>query len=99
MQLCRVLAAVCGLLPSCGVQVSLPPAYGVLVPWPGINAESPALEGRFLTTGPPGKSLAIRNLLSHSSRGQESEIKVLAGSRSLLGGRIGSQALPSFRGR
>lgn len=38
-------------------------------------------------------------LFSHSPRSQESEIKVSAGSWSLLGGRIGSQALPSFRGR
>ena len=31
---------------------------GILVPWPGIKPTSPALEGRFLTTGPPGKSLS-----------------------------------------
>ena len=30
--------------------------WGVLVPRPGIEPMSPALEGRFLTTGPPGKS-------------------------------------------
>ena len=29
----------------------------VLVPGPGIEPMSPALEGGFLTTGPPGKSL------------------------------------------
>ena len=34
-------------------------AGGILVPWPGIGLPSPALEGRFLTTGPPGKSLKI----------------------------------------
>ena len=33
-------------------------AGGILVPWPGIGLPSPALEGRFLTTG-PGKSLEI----------------------------------------
>ena len=34
-----------------------PAACGILVPWPGIEPASPALEGRFLATGPPGKSL------------------------------------------
>ena len=29
---------------------------GILVPWPGIEPMSFALEGRFLTIGPPGKS-------------------------------------------
>ena len=31
-------------------------ACGILVPWPGIELKSPALEWWFLTTGPPGKS-------------------------------------------
>ena len=31
--------------------------YGQLVPRPGIEPASPALDGGFLTTGPPGKSL------------------------------------------
>ena len=31
-------------------------AWGILVPWPGIEPASPALEGGFLTTGSPGKS-------------------------------------------
>ena len=31
-------------------------ACGILVPQPGVEPTSPALEGRFLTTGPPGKS-------------------------------------------
>ena len=30
---------------------------GILVPPPGIEPSSPSLEGRLLTTGPPGKSL------------------------------------------
>ena len=30
-------------------------ACGILVPRPGIEPVSPALQGRFLTTGPPGK--------------------------------------------
>ena len=39
--------------------LSCPAACGILVPRPGIEPMSPALEGRFLTTGPPGKSLQI----------------------------------------
>ena len=31
-------------------------ACGLLVPWPRIKPLTPALQGRFLTTGPPGKS-------------------------------------------
>ena len=31
--------------------------HGILVPQPGIEPVSPRLEGRALTTGPPGKSL------------------------------------------
>ena len=31
-------------------------ARGILVPWPGIEPASPALQGRFLTIGLPGKS-------------------------------------------
>ena len=30
--------------------------YGILIPQPGIKPSSLALEGRFLTSGPPGKS-------------------------------------------
>ena len=65
-----VFIAVCGLLVVgfslvvvCGLQsawvqlFSCPVACGILVPPPGIEPASPALEGRFLTTGPPGKSL------------------------------------------
>ena len=32
-------------------------ACGILTPQPGIKPAPPALEGRVLTTGPPGKSL------------------------------------------
>ena len=35
--------------------LSCPMAYGILVPQPGMAPGPPALEGRFLTTGPPGK--------------------------------------------
>ena len=34
-----------------------PAACGILVPQPGLKRISPALGGRFFTTGPPGKSL------------------------------------------
>ena len=56
-------------LSSCGAQalecmgsvvaacrLSYPAACGILVPQPGIEPMFSALEGRFLTTGPPGKS-------------------------------------------
>ena len=36
--------------------LSFPEACGILVPRPGIELESSALEGRFLTTGPPATS-------------------------------------------
>ena len=36
--------------------LSCPKACGILVPQPGIEPTSPALEGRFFTTGLPGKS-------------------------------------------
>ena len=36
----------------------VPEAYGILTPWPGIESTPPALEGKVLTTGPLGKSLA-----------------------------------------
>ena len=38
--------------------------YGILVPRSGIEPEFPALEGRFLTTGPSGKSLKESIFLS-----------------------------------
>jgi len=37
--------------------LSCPTACGTLVPRPGIELTSPALQGRFLTTRPPGKPL------------------------------------------
>ena len=33
--------------------------YGILSPQPGIEPAPPALEGKVLTTGPPGKSLCF----------------------------------------
>ena len=40
---------------SWGSLIQLPQRCGILVPWTGIKPVSPALEGRFSTTGPPGK--------------------------------------------
>ena len=37
--------------------LSCPEACGILVPRPGIEPVSPALEGEFLTSGSPGKFL------------------------------------------
>ena len=39
--------------------LSCPAACGILVPRPGIELLSPALEGRCLTTGPHRKSLSM----------------------------------------
>ena len=39
-------------------RLSCPSACGILVPRSGMEPQSPALEGRFLITGPPGKSLS-----------------------------------------
>ena len=43
-------------------------ACGILVPQPGIEPTSPALEGRFSTIGPPGKSVN-KTFLSSLFRG------------------------------
>ena len=51
------LVVACGL--SCSEAVLPTRISGILVPWPGINPASPALEAGFLTTGPSGKSLEI----------------------------------------
>ena len=59
--LCWVFTAVWRLSSSC-VSPPYPPAWGIIVPQPGMEPTSPALEGRFLTTGPPGKSLHILTL-------------------------------------
>ena len=40
-----------------------PEAGGVLVLQPGIEPTSPALEGGFLTTGPPGKAPSVSVLI------------------------------------
>ena len=51
------LQRVGSLVVACGL--SCPVTCGILVSPPGIEPMSPALEGRFLTTGPPGKSLSL----------------------------------------
>ena len=43
-------------------RLSCPTACGILVPQPGIEPTSPALDGGFFTTGPPGKSQRAYNL-------------------------------------
>ena len=54
-----VLAAVCGISLVVAFRLNCAEACGILVPWPGIKPASPALEARFLTTGPPGKFSAL----------------------------------------
>ena len=41
------------------LRLSCPGACGILVPWAGMELTSPALQGRFLTTGPSGKFLKL----------------------------------------
>jgi len=40
-------------------RLSCPIAHVIVVPRPNIEPASPALEDRFSTTGPPGKSLPV----------------------------------------
>ena len=53
---CRVQALKCSDSVTVSCRPTCPMACGILVPWPGIRPASPALEGRFPTTGPQGKS-------------------------------------------
>ena len=41
---------------SCGHGLRFSETCGTFVPWPRIKPRSPASQGRYLTTGPPGKS-------------------------------------------
>ena len=52
----RALAPECLGSAVAARQLSCPEACGILVPQPWIKLVSSPLEGRFLTTGPPGKS-------------------------------------------
>ena len=58
-----------------GERAYLPQACGIFIPWPELKPGSLALEGRFLTSGPPGKSpglfLRLKGLYSHSSGGAQ----------------------------
>ena len=60
-----MLALCCGSQASLVVvhELSCPKVCGILVPPAGIKPASPALEGGFLTAGPPGKSPTYINLL------------------------------------
>ena len=51
----QVLGTQASVVVACGPSRST--AYGILVPWPGIEPVSSAVAGGFLTIGPPGKSL------------------------------------------
>ena len=51
----RALEYVGSVVSAC--KLSCPMACGILIPPLEIELASPALEGGFLTTGPPGKSL------------------------------------------
>ena len=56
---CRALALQCAGSVVMAHGLSCPAACGILVPRPGIEHVSLALAGRFLATGPPGKSLVL----------------------------------------
>ena len=58
----RALEHVGSVVAACGL--SCPATCRILVPRPRIEPTSPALEGGFLTTGPPGKS-PQQALLNH----------------------------------
>ena len=59
------------------IPVVCPMAYMILVPLPGIKPASRALEGRFLTTGPPGKyplSHSLMKLMQLSCKAQRGKM-------------------------
>ena len=53
---CRIFVEARGLSPVVVCGLSCPVACGISVPQPRIEPVPPALQGRFLITGPPGKS-------------------------------------------
>ena len=61
------LVEACRLKQVAACRLSCPTACEILVPQPGIEPMSPALEGGFLITGLPGKSLN-QALIRHSMR-------------------------------
>ena len=69
-------------------------ACGILVSWPGIERTLPVLEGRFLTTGPPGKS---RGGVFTSSPGTPSpQITVCSPTQKLSGNTLQPQPCPCW---
>ena len=50
------------VIAACSLSSGGAQAYEILVPRPGIEPTSPALEDKFLTTGPLGKSLPRASL-------------------------------------
>ena len=56
IQLCWVLVAACGIFFTVVQRLSCSVAYGILVLWPQIKLTSRALQCRFWTTAPLGKS-------------------------------------------
>ena len=50
-----------------GLSLAAPRACGILVPQPGMKLGSPALGGRFLTTGPPGSPSLVHILITQAS--------------------------------
>ena len=59
-------SAQAGLVAAC--RLSCPEAHWISVPQPGIQPTSPALQGRFLTTRLPGKSLSLNSFSNETSR-------------------------------
>ena len=59
MSVLGLCCCVWGLLSSYGTRTYCPEGCGILVAQPGIKSTSPASGGRFLTAGPPGKSLTV----------------------------------------
>ena len=55
--------------------LSCPTACGILFPRPAIEPVSPVLQGKFLTTGPPGKSYIFLYFLIQFSLGLLPDIK------------------------
>ena len=67
-----VLQHLASLATAC--RLSCPVTWGILVPQPGIKPKSPALGGRFLTTGPPRKSLVSISCMCVELCHQEAQV-------------------------
>ena len=70
--------------------LSCPVACGILIPWPGIEPTSPALQGRLFITGPPGKSLHVVLISTY-------KLRILCLLRELTSSLLYSPALYSWR--